>query len=129
MDSLVNNDTRNLHWSLTSSESRRLLANLLPDHEPFHKSVHPATFPPIEMNRVLESLRKNGYYGKQREKNRTTKKNTDLDCWHGASEAVGSESKMTKFLNELMDAIEQVIGGKFKAKQLVVLLRIFHSVH
>ena len=131
MDALVNNDTRDLHWSLTLSESRCLLATLFPDHELFHNLVHPlpATFPPIELNQVLESLRKNGYYGKQRQKAKTTKKNTDLDCWRGASEAVGSESKMTKFLNDVMDAVEQVIGGKFKAKQFVILSRIFHSLY
>jgi len=131
MDALVNNDTRGLHWSLTLSESRRLLATLFPNHELFHNSVHPllATFPPIEMNQVLESLWKNGYYGKQRQKAKITKKNTDLDCWHGASEAVGSESKMTKFLNDVMDAVEQVIGGKFKAKQFVILSHIFHSLY
>jgi len=131
MDALVNNDTRDLHWLITLSESRRLLATLFPNHELFHNLVHPlpATFPPIEMNQVLESLQKNGYYGKQRQNAKTTKKNTDLDCWHGASEAIGSESKMTKFLNDVMDAIEQVLSGKFKAKQFVILSRIFHSLY
>ena len=68
------------------------------------------------MNQVLEQLWKNGYYGKQRQKDKTTKKNVNSECWHGMSEAMGSESKMTKFLNDVVDAIEQVIDGKFKAK-------------
>ena len=32
---------------------------------------------------------------------------------------MGSESKMTKFLNDIMDTIKQVIGGKFKANLTV----------
>ena len=131
MGSSVINATHDLHWSLTLSESRRLLAILFPDHELFHKSVHslPATFPPMDMNGVLESLRRNGYYGRQRQKGKTTNNDADLDCWHGASEAVGNEFKMTKFLNGVMDAVKEVIGGKFQAKQLVILSRIFCSLY
>ena len=131
MDSLIINDTHDLHWSLTLSESRRLLTILFPDHELFHNSVHPlpATFPPMEMNRVLESLRKNSYYGKQRQKGKAANKNANSDCWNGVSEAVGNESKMIKFLNDVMDAVEEVIGGKFQAKQLVIFSCIFRSLH
>ena len=83
----------------------------------------------MEMNRVLESLWKNGYYGKQRQKGKAANKNANSDCWNGVSEAVGNESKMIKFLNDVMDAVEEVIGGKFQAKQLVIFSRIFRSLH
>lgn len=81
------------------------------------------------MNWVLESLWKSSYYGKQKEKDKPTKKDANLECWHITSEGMGSESKMAKFLNNIMDTVKQVIGRKFKAKQLVILLHIFHSSH
>ena len=84
---------------------------------------------PLDMNQVLEQLQKNCYHGKQRQKDKTTKKNVNSECWCGVSEAMGSESKMTKFLNDVVDTIKQVINGKFKAKQLVLLSRIFHGLH
>ena len=70
MDSLVNNDTRDLHWLLEFEESSHLLRALFPDHELFQKSMEsPLTSShtvlgqsPLNLFQVLEMLRKKKYY-------------------------------------------------------------------
>ena len=117
MDSLINNDTHNLHWSLEFEESRRLLRVLFPDHELFQRSMDPPVpsravpgQPPLDLFQVIEMLRKTKHYGPM---DGDPKKSR----WLNGSMAMESESHMAKFLNSVMDTIEEVVGRKFKRKQ------------
>ena len=72
MDSLINNNTQDLHWWLTLSESKCLLSALFPNHELFQESVKPCPTtsfqPPVNMSHLLEDLWKAGVYGKHNTK-------------------------------------------------------------
>ena len=117
MDSLINNDTRDLHWSLEFEESSRLLRALFPDHELFQKSMEsPPTLShtvlgqsPLNLFQVLEMLRKKKYYG-------PLDGNSKQSSWLNGSSATENECNMAKFFNDTMDAVEKVVGRKFKRK-------------
>ncbi|KAI5988016.1 hypothetical protein EDD15DRAFT_2199193 [Pisolithus albus] len=57
MDTLVDNDTQDLHWHLSSPESRRLLEAIFPDHMLF-----PHTSKCSSMTHLLDSFRGQGIY-------------------------------------------------------------------
>ena len=146
MDPLVGNDTRGLHWTLKPSESRRLLAALFPDRKLFQTSVEllPAASSNScsEMIYIFEKLREGDYYGnakdedtKGKDSNTMSKdKNTkgtgsntkendtvpnkkDSEYWLDRPLAIKSEHNMASFLNGIMDAVEEAMGGKFLNRQ------------
>ena len=130
MDPLVDNDTQGLHWKLSPDDSRCLLAALFPDDKLFQlKSVEllPTTSPisSPEMACILARLQDNGHYGKKEEeenvKSKDTKKRAakkkDSECWLYGPTAMKSEYEMGDFLNNIMDAVEGAIGGKFLNRQ------------
>lgn len=101
MDSLIDNNTQDLHWQLTLSESKCLLSTLFPNHELFQESVKPCPTtlfqPPVDMSCLLEDLWKAGVYGKH-----NTNKGSDK-CWKWAPSTNRDEAK---FLNDTLTIVK-----------------------
>ena len=66
--------------------------------------------PPLDLFQVIEMLQKTKHYGPM---DGDPKKSH----WLNGSVATESKSHMEKFLNAVMDTIEEVVGRKFKRKQ------------
>ncbi|KIM61923.1 hypothetical protein SCLCIDRAFT_9280 [Scleroderma citrinum Foug A] len=132
MDPLVDNDTQGLHWKLSPDDNDKLfqlkLVELLPMTSPISSP---------KMACILARLQDSSHYGKEKEeegkgkekekdnvKSRDTKKRDmatkkkDSECWLYGPSAIKSEYNMADFLNDIMDAVEGVIGGKFLNRHL-----------
>jgi len=115
MDTLVNNDTRDLHWMLSLSESKCLLSALFPDYALFGLvELPPATSLQIArtMNQVLEALRNNGHYSRVPEMELN-----QHETWQKAPSGNYKESEMVKYLNKILEVVDSVLAEEFKTQQ------------
>lgn len=115
MDTLVNNDTQDLHWALSLSESKRLLSALFPDYMLFRSmELPPTTSLQIAhtMNQVLEVLQNNGHYSREPEMELNQE-----ETWQKAPSGNYKESEMAKYLNKILEVVDSVSAAEFKTKQ------------
>ena len=115
MDTLVNNNTCDLHWMLSLSESKRLLSALFPDYALFGLvELPPATSLQIArtMNQVLEALQNNGHYGRVLEMELNQDK-----TWQKAPSGNYKESEMAKYLNKILEVVDSISAEEFKTQQ------------
>ena len=121
MDSLIENDTQELHWTLSPPESRNLLEAVFPDHALF-SDIAGSLNRDMTPSQLLEKLRDQGIY-KRNDLNKGTELWQQYPSCHGKS----AEPNMAKFLNDILRVTANIVG-KFKVQQSVPLSHLTHSL-
>ena len=103
-------------WSLSPTESRRLLEVIFPDKMLFPCTTEPSKL--LSMIQLLDSLQNQGIY-------RRSDTNDGIECWHQFSSchSKGTELNIAKFLNSILKAVEKVVRIS-SIQRLVFLLHL-----